>query len=144
MWWHVRKRRGHSKVSPIKVKAAKCTSQGTVFKDAISREKEERAHSLSRSRVELTFTFDSSFWIYSSSIRSINTPTMETLSNASFAHRKTELVWGFPAGASIMDTVPEDMLEMIHPHWKKFPPVNPMWHYLLVSYLFFINISISN
>jgi len=59
---------------------------------------------------------------------------MEVLSNATFAHRKTELVWGFPAGASIIDTVPEDMLEMIHPHWKKFPPVNPMWHYLLASY----------
>ena len=63
---------------------------------------------------------------------------MEILSNATFAHRKSaDVVWGFPAGASIMDTVPEDMLETIHPHWKKFPPVNPMWHYLLVSYFSF-------
>ncbi|EFX63568.1 hypothetical protein DAPPUDRAFT_307031 [Daphnia pulex] len=66
---------------------------------------------------------------------------MEILSNATFAHRKTELVWGFPAGASIMDTVPEDMLEMIHPHWKKFPPVNPMWHYLLGVAYFFLGIT---
>jgi hypothetical protein len=58
------------------------------------------------------------------------------LLNASVAYRsagKPPVVWGFPPGASIIDTVPEDMLEMIHPHWKKFPPVNPMWHYLLVS-----------
>jgi hypothetical protein len=55
------------------------------------------------------------------------------LTNATFAYRKTQAVWGFPEGASIIDTVSEDMLEMIHPHWKKFPPVNPMWHYLLVS-----------
>ncbi|XP_046634669.1 compound eye opsin BCRH2-like [Daphnia pulicaria] len=56
------------------------------------------------------------------------------LLNASVAYRsagKPPVVWGFPPGASIIDTVPEDMLEMIHPHWKKFPPVNPMWHYLL-------------
>jgi r-opsin len=55
------------------------------------------------------------------------------LTNATFAYRKSQAVWGFPEGASIIDTVSEDMLEMIHPHWKKFPPVNPMWHYLLVS-----------
>lgn len=48
-----------------------------------------------------------------------------------------QVVWGYPPGVSIVDTVPEDMLEMIHPHWKKFPPVNPMWHYLLgLVYIF--------
>jgi len=44
---------------------------------------------------------------------------------------KPELNWGFPPGASIVDMVPEDMLELVHPHWKQFPPVNPMWHFLL-------------
>ena len=41
------------------------------------------------------------------------------------------VIWGFPAGVSIVDLVPEDMIEMVHPHWKQFPPVNPMWHPLL-------------
>ena len=41
------------------------------------------------------------------------------------------MVWGFPPGASIVDLVPEDMKAVIHSHWNKFPPVNPMWHYLL-------------
>lgn len=42
-----------------------------------------------------------------------------------------QIVWGYPPGVSIVDTVPEDMRETIHPHWNQFPPVNPMWHYLL-------------
>ena len=65
---------------------------------------------------------------------------MENTLNATFAYRsagKPTVIWGFPEGSSIIDTVPEDMLELIHPHWKKFPPVNPMWHYLLVSYLLY-------
>jgi len=53
------------------------------------------------------------------------------------------MVWGYPPGASLIDTVPEDMLELIHPHWKKFPPVNPMWHYLLgLVYIFLGTVSI--
>lgn len=51
----------------------------------------------------------------------------------SYRVSKPPMVWGFPPGASIVDTVPEDMLGQIHPHWEKFPPVNPMWHYLLVK-----------
>lgn len=46
-----------------------------------------------------------------------------------------QMVWGYPPGASLVDLVPEDMKAMIHPHWNKFPPVNPMWHYLLVIHL---------
>ena len=61
----IRKRRGHSNVFQIKVEAAKCTSKWTVFKDAISKDTEERAHSLSRSRVELTFTSTAHFESYS-------------------------------------------------------------------------------
>jgi r-opsin len=39
--------------------------------------------------------------------------------------------WGYPAGVSLVDFVPDDMKAVVHPHWKTFPPVNPMWHYLL-------------
>lgn len=42
-----------------------------------------------------------------------------------------EIVWGYPPGISIIHFVPEDMKHLIHSHWNKFPPVNPMWHYLL-------------
>lgn len=50
-----------------------------------------------------------------------------------FAYRAGEqMTWGYPPGASLVDTVPEDMRATIHPHWNKFPPVNPMWHYILV------------
>jgi r-opsin len=44
------------------------------------------------------------------------------------------VLWGYPPGLSIVDLVPDDMKEFIHPHWNKFPPVNPMWHYLLVIF----------
>jgi len=45
--------------------------------------------------------------------------------------------FGYPSGMSIVDTVPDHMKHMIHPHWNNYPPVNPMWHYLLgVIYCF--------
>lgn len=50
---------------------------------------------------------------------------------------QTGPVWGFPPGYKLVDTVPEIMKPMIHPHWSKFPPVNPMWHILLgIIYIF--------
>lgn len=60
--------------------------------------------------------------------------------NPIFAYRSDgpKIVWGYPPGVSIIDLVPDDMRSMIHPHWSKFPPVNPMWHYLLVSSNFLI------
>jgi len=39
--------------------------------------------------------------------------------------------FGYPAGMTVVDLVPEHMKHMIHPHWSKFPPINPMWHYVL-------------
>jgi len=39
--------------------------------------------------------------------------------------------YGYPSGMSIVDLVPEHIKHMVHPHWNQFPPVNPMWHYLL-------------
>jgi len=44
--------------------------------------------------------------------------------------------FGYPSGMSIVDLVPDHIKHMVHPHWSKFPPVNPMWHYLIgVIYL---------
>ena len=51
--------------------------------------------------------------------------------------------FGYPDGISVSDMVPEHIKHMIHPHWDNFPPVNPMWHYLLgVVYLFLGAISL--
>ncbi|KAK4295836.1 hypothetical protein Pmani_031628 [Petrolisthes manimaculis] len=48
--------------------------------------------------------------------------------------------FGYPEGFTLMDMVPEEVKPMIHSHWSKFPPVNPMWHYILA--LFFIILGI--
>jgi len=42
-----------------------------------------------------------------------------------------KLDFGYPEGVSIVDVVPSNIRPLIHPHWTQFPPVNPMWHYLL-------------
>jgi len=39
--------------------------------------------------------------------------------------------FGYPAGVTIVDTVPDRIKHLVHPHWANYPPVNPMWHYLL-------------
>nr|QDD55729.1 opsin 2 [Parhyale hawaiensis] len=39
--------------------------------------------------------------------------------------------FGYPPGVSLVDIVPPHIKDLIHPHWSNFPPVNPMWHYLL-------------
>jgi len=45
--------------------------------------------------------------------------------------------FGYPAGTSIVEFVSPQIKHLVHPHWEKFPPVNPMWHYLLgVIYIF--------
>lgn len=60
-----------------------------------------------------------------------------SISFASQTELKPPIVWGYPDGTSIVDLVPLDMIEKIHPHWKQFPPINPMWHYILgVIYIF--------
>merc|ERR1712121_173980 len=43
----------------------------------------------------------------------------------------SDMEFGYPDGVSLMDLVPAEVKPMIHSHWSKFPPVNPMWHYLL-------------
>jgi len=48
-----------------------------------------------------------------------------------------EASFGYPAGMTVVDFVPETIKHMVHEHWYSFPPVNPMWHYLLgVIYIF--------
>ncbi|XP_042242661.1 compound eye opsin BCRH1-like isoform X1 [Homarus americanus] len=39
--------------------------------------------------------------------------------------------FGYPEGLTIVDFVPDTIKHMVHEHWYSFPPVNPMWHYLL-------------
>ncbi|KAK8388981.1 hypothetical protein O3P69_020745 [Scylla paramamosain] len=45
-----------------------------------------------------------------------------------------------PKGYSLMDLVPDDVKPLIHPHWSNFPPVNPMWHYLLAGIFIILGI----
>lgn len=37
----------------------------------------------------------------------------------------------YHSNATVADMVPSDMLHMIHEHWYRFPPMNPLWHSLL-------------
>ncbi|ROT69179.1 rhodopsin [Penaeus vannamei] len=32
---------------------------------------------------------------------------------------------------TVVDTVPQSMLHMVHSHWYQFPPMNPLWYGLL-------------
>ncbi|UYV64266.1 OPN4 [Cordylochernes scorpioides] len=36
-----------------------------------------------------------------------------------------------PRNASVVANVPDSMLHMVHEHWYRFPPLNPMWHSIL-------------
>jgi len=47
------------------------------------------------------------------------------------AYGQDSLAFGYPPGTSILDIQPDYMKPIIDPHWAKFPPVNPMWHYVL-------------
>jgi len=52
--------------------------------------------------------------------------------------------FGYAPGTSILDIQYDAMKPYIDPHWAKFPPVNPMWHYLLgTMYCFLVSLSIS-
>jgi len=50
-------------------------------------------------------------------------------------------VWGYPPSAKLLDSVPQDMVDYIHPHWGTFPPINPMWHYLLGVIFVFLGLT---
>ena len=70
---------------------------------------------------------------------------MANITAAVFDYRTSgnnpSISWGFPPGVSVVDLVPDDMKGLVHSHWKKFPPVNPMWHYLLGFAFIIIGIS---
>jgi len=56
----------------------------------------------------------------------------------------SSMEFGYPEGMTVVDFVPENIKHLVHEHWYNFPPVNPMWHYLLgVIYIFLGFISIS-
>jgi len=45
--------------------------------------------------------------------------------------------FGYPSGVTVADLASPQIKHMINPHWNNYPPVNPMWHYLLgVIYCF--------
>ncbi|KAK8381800.1 hypothetical protein O3P69_015071 [Scylla paramamosain] len=50
---------------------------------------------------------------------------------------------GYPDGMTVVDFVPDELKPLVNQHWLNYPPVNPMWHYLLgVIYLFLGAVSI--
>jgi len=49
------------------------------------------------------------------------------------AYSSKSASFGYPDGYTLMDMVPDDVKPLIHSHWNNFPPVNPMWHYLLAG-----------
>jgi len=60
------------------------------------------------------------------------------------AYGSDSMTFGYPAGTSIIDIQPDYMKAIIDPHWAKFPPVNPMWHYVLgLMYVILVSLSIS-
>ncbi|KAK7075553.1 Melanopsin [Halocaridina rubra] len=62
---------------------------------------------------------------------------MTNATGPSMAFYGQEASFGYPAGMTVVDFVPEEIKHLVHQHWYSFPPVNPMWHYLLgVIYIF--------
>ncbi|CAL4122593.1 unnamed protein product, partial [Meganyctiphanes norvegica] len=39
--------------------------------------------------------------------------------------------YGYPEGVTLMDFASPHMKPYVDSHWAKFPPINPMWHYVL-------------
>jgi len=52
--------------------------------------------------------------------------------------------FGYPSGVKLTDLVPDHLKPYVNAHWSNFPPVNPMWHYVLgLIYIFLLFFSIS-
>merc|ERR1719430_522748 len=65
-------------------------------------------------------------------------PLAEALISAA-AYGASEQTYGYPAGVTLMDMVPDQIKGAVDPHWAKFPPVNPMWHVVLgLMYIFLL------
>jgi len=55
---------------------------------------------------------------------------------SSSAYGSSQQTFGYPAGVKLVDLAPDHLRPFINPHWNQFPPVNPMWHYVLgIAYL---------
>merc|ERR1712215_287413 len=42
-----------------------------------------------------------------------------------------DAAFGYPAGVTVADLAAPQIKHLVRPHWNNYPPVNPMWHYLL-------------
>ncbi|KAH7965993.1 hypothetical protein HPB49_012504 [Dermacentor silvarum] len=42
-----------------------------------------------------------------------------------------ELASPYMKNGTVVEMVPDEMIYMVHPHWYRFPPMNPLWHSLL-------------
>merc|ERR1719495_2623597 len=55
-----------------------------------------------------------------------------------------QATFGWPEGMTLVDLAPDHLKPYIDQHWYNFPPVNPMWHYVLgLVYIFLLFFSIS-
>ncbi|XP_076030391.1 compound eye opsin BCRH1-like [Oratosquilla oratoria] len=60
------------------------------------------------------------------------------------AYGAHDFSFGYPEGVTVVDIVPDSIRHMVHDHWSNYPPVNPMWHYLLgVIYIFLFIFSVT-
>jgi len=53
------------------------------------------------------------------------------LAQVASAYGADSQTFGYPAGVTLLDMVPDHLKPHVDPHWAQFPPVNPMWHYVL-------------
>lgn len=65
-----------------------------------------------------------------------NLPHAEALFGASHGSSVPGQTYTNPYGNyTVVDTVTEDMLDLVHPHWYGFPPMNEMWYGLVAFFL---------
>jgi len=62
--------------------------------------------------------------------------TGDPVASAQIAMARSNADFGYPAGVKLIDMVPDHLKPHVQQHWHQFPPVNPMWHYVLgLSYM---------
>merc|ERR1711931_112767 len=57
--------------------------------------------------------------------------TGDPVASAQIAMARSNADFGYPAGVKLIDMVPDHLKPHVQQHWHQFPPVNPMWHYVL-------------
>ncbi|XP_071453779.1 rhodopsin-like [Hetaerina americana] len=63
---------------------------------------------------------------------------MAALMGASYSAYSLAPSGGFHGNMTVVDKVPPDMLFLVDSHWLQFPPLNPLWHSLLMFALFIL------